>query len=555
MITITIEGAKARATGQLDTMSIRVISALSGRKVWASSKSVSFESSAGNLRTIRETLKDRVEWVDKSGELALIDEMETFARQDQKAEKAKSKWKPKMKLRAHQQKCIDISWKRKAYAVLFDMGLGKTALLIANCGMLFAEGEIDGVLVLAPKGVDRQWHEEEIKKHADPAFKVNSFMWNGKAFDKSKIKKGQLNFYLMNIDAIRGKGGAAAADFAKSMNGRCMMIIDESHAIKGHGTQRTKAAIELGKLFSHRRIATGTPLSKNVMDFFSQFKFLDERILGQRYASSYRSRYCIMGGFEGREIIGVQRLEELNGLIAPHSFRLTKEEALDLPPKIFIRREYDLDAKSRQHYNILKKELMTELSDGTILTVVNAAVKVMRLQQIVCGYLPREDGELEAISGQRIEELLEIISSVEGPVIVWARFKEDIRRIKSALDKARETSVTYYGETSRKDRDIAKAAFLSDKARVFISNTASGGTGLNLQGKCRNVVYYSNGTNAQQRWQSEDRTHRDGMEGSVTYFDLVARKTVDVLTISNIANKKSLSDLTLDQIRKALAEN
>lgn len=556
MTTITIEGPRAKAVGPFDLEFYKTIACLSGRKVWSGSKVVSFDATAVNLKAIRAAVP-QAKWDDASGKFAMLEELGNLAKQDAVAARAVSSWKPALTLRDHQQRCIDLSWERREYALLFEMGLGKTATLIANAGMLFAAGKIDAVLIVAPKGVDAQWINSEIPLHSDKNYSINCVLWNGKGYDvKAFTKPNTLHYYAMNVDALIHKGGPAATKFIERFDGRVMMIVDESHAIKSGIAQRTKAAIAIGTKCAYRRISTGTPIARSIEDAWSQFMFLNPDILGHKYITSFRRRYCIMGGFEGRQVVGQQRVDEFNGLIAPHSFRLTKAEAVDLPAKIYVKRIYEMGADVKRHFKLLKSQLMTELSDGSVLTVANAASKMMRLQQATCGQLPQEDGTLEYISDERIEQMLQIVEQVEGPVVVWARFKADIARIAAALARAYPDAgvVTYYGDTNKRDRDAAVVRFKSGAARFFVSNPASGGTGLNLQGACQSVIYYSNDYNALSRWQSEDRTHRMGMRGSVTYFDIVAKGSIDNLILSNLDRKKSLSDLTLDDIRRALTE-
>lgn len=549
---VIIEGSRARAVGPFDINTIKTISLLSGSKRWASSKSVTFDSTATNLKKLRE-LKG-IEWDDKTGELDIIDQMDKFSRQDDKVKSAKSKWKPAHKLRKHQQKCIDVSWDRSSYGLLFEMGLGKTSTLIANAGMLYAAGKIKAAIIIAPKGVDRQWIESEIPKHADPAFKVQTILWANKPIDLRMMKKDHLVFFALNIEAILYKGGPAVESIIEHFGGDVLLIVDESHRIKNGSAKSSKAITKIGLTVKYRRIATGTPIAKNIEDAWSQFRFLDERILGHRYITSFRAEYCVMGGYQMKKAVASKNVEQFNRLISPHSFRITKGEALDLPPKIYIDAEYDMSPESRRVYTELKKQLMTELSDGTIITVTNAAAGLVRLQQVACGFLPQEGGGMDNLSNERIEVLLDIIDQVEGPVVIWARFKEDIRRIEEAIKGEGETCVTYYGDTKKPDRKKAVDDFLSGKKRIFISNQASGGTGLNLQGACRSVIYYSNDFSSLNRWQSEDRTHRIGIDGPVRYFDIIARKSIDGVLLKNLKGKTDMASFTLDGIRSALKE-
>ena len=321
----------------------------------------------------------------------------------------------------------------------------------------------------------------------------------------------------MNIDAIRTKKGFdTAMAFLKEHAGKNMMVIDESHNIKSGTAERTKAAWKLGDVSTYKRILTGTPISKNASDMWSQFKFLDDRIFGHKYFISFRNHFCIMGGFEGKQIVGQKNVEELYRTIAPHSFRLTKGEALDLPEKIYIRRRYEMSETCAQHYQSLKNSFLTLLDSGDVVDVNNAITCLLRLQQVLSGFLPGEDGSVTEFANDRILQLMEIINQTEGQAVIWARFTHDILRIEKLLNKTfgDGSAVCYYGDNV-KDRGASVDRFLNKEARFFVSNPSAGGTGLNLQRSgCQTVIYYSNNFNFITRAQSEDRTHRIGMSRS-----------------------------------------
>lgn len=550
MIKITVSSNKAFAEGPFPFQFIRFATGLGGRKKWDGDNSFKFEASGNNIRVLKESGLE-IDWIDDDGELARLDALANLPKQADDAPPVPGDYQPRVKLFTHQQRALDISWQRAAYAYLLEMGLGKTAIALHNAGALHKAGEVNGVLILAPKGVHRQWLEQQLPEHFDPAIPYDSWLWKNNSFMPMEMPQSKLVFFAMNIDAIRtDRGFSEAKRTLKSFGGKSMMIIDESHQIKSGSAQRTKAAFELGKFATYRRILTGTPITKNIMDAWSQFKFLDANILGQPYMTGFRARYAIMGGWENKQIVGTKNLEEFNELIAPHSFRLTKAEALDLPPKLYATREYEMSEKTSHHYENMKYTFMTELENGTIVDAAHAAVAIIRLQQILSGYLPH-DKEVETFSGERLNVLLDIIEQVEGPVIVWARFIEDIKRITEALSQL-DNTVNYYGGTAPKEREEAVTKFLSSEARFFVANQATGGVGLNLQGACRTAIYYSNDFNAASRWQSEDRIHRLGTTDSVTYFDIVAQKSVDRLLLRSLKSKKSLADLTLDQIRQGM---
>lgn len=550
-----VAGEVATLHGPFAFAFIKTINTLSGRKTWEGSSRVRVMASAGNIRLLKES-DHEIEWIDKTGELKAQQELEALATQHSLPALPAIDYAPKNKLYAHQEKALALSWDRENYALFLEMGLGKSAILIANCGMLWAKGRLTGVLVISPKGVHRQWLETEVPKHLDPRVPVHSFIWNGKQINEPMNKSG-LTFFSANTDIFRSAtGNRQLRNFLAQHKGRSMIIVDESHNFKTASAERTKGLMATRELATFRRIATGTPIGKNIMDAWSQFNFLDTKILGHRYAASFRSRYCIMGGWEFKQVVGQKNSEEFYGLIAPHSFRLTKAEALDLPPKVYVAREYEMSEATMKHYKELKTSFMTQFEDGSIIDVTHAATALLRLQQIACGLIVTETG-LQKISNERINETLEIIRQVEGPVVIWSRFTLNILELVELLEKEHGPgcAVSYYGDTSPTDRETAKQRFLSGEARFFVSNPQAGGTGLNLQGACRNVIYYSNDFNYISRQQSEDRTHRIGMSGAVTYFDLLARKSVDRAIIRNLRTKGDVSRLTFDQIRQAISDD
>lgn len=560
-IEIEIAGELATAHGPFPIELLRLFSELRGKKTWNQSKSVEFPATKFNIGLIkRSEFEFPGAFVFKKNAAVDNSEFETLATQHATIHEPKTTYKPAMELFAHQKRAVSLSWERKAYALLLEMGLGKTAIMITNAGMLHLAKKLSGVLILSPKGVHRQWIEEQLPEHIDQSIKVNPIVWRKKAIPLKDMQRKGLTFLSMNVDAVRTPLGKKTAEqFLKAHSGRSMMIVDESHLIKTGSADRTKEAIALGRLATYRRISTGTPIAKNLIDAWSQFKFLDDSILGHPYMTSFRARYCVMGGWEGRQIVGTKNVEEFYSLIAPHSFRLTKDEALNLPEKMYVRREYEMGEKTAAHYNSLKRTFMTALDEGSIVDINSAATALLRLQQVVCGYLPIPDEEaeetrIEIFSDERIDIMLDIIEQVQGPVIIWARFIADINRISKRLNAeyGKQSAVTYFGSTSSKEREENKQAFLSGHSRFFISNPAAGGTGLNLQGDCQTAIYYSNSFDAIHRWQSEDRIHRMGTKGTCTYFDLIAAKSVDRAILTSLKNKKSLSSLSLDQIRQAL---
>jgi SNF2 family DNA or RNA helicase len=405
-------------------------------------------------------------------------------------------------------------------------------------------------LIVAPKGVHRQWIESQIPQHCGIATRCQ--FWPFSAAKNLDPSPESMAVFSINIDGIKtGKGHDAVDEFISMHKGRILMVMDESHLIKNVSSQRWKAADKFGKRVAYRLIMTGTPIAKDLSDEWSQLKWLDESIIGIRYLASFRNEYCIMGGYEGREVLSHKNVDRFKQKVEKFTFRATKEE-IGILPKSYDHWNFDLSKPQKDMIKSLKKDLQAQIESGQITTASNAALKLMRIQQVSNGFVVDEDENIHSIfkdpkENPRIAALIEFLSSKEGKIIIWCRFIQDILMVKEVLG---EQAVFYYGAVSDNDRQKAVKDFLSETGpRFFVANPATGGTGLNLQGSCQSVVYFSNSENSIERWQSEDRTHRIGTVGSVVYTDLIAKGSMDLKILSNLRRKKGISDMALGDIQ------
>lgn len=460
------------------------------------------------------------------------------------------------------------------FALGAEQGTGKTWMLIADAEWQFNQQHIEAVLVIAPKGVHTNWVLRELPKHA--SVPISATFWLSGAPQKhmkpiarqlSCPPPGQLVVHAMNVDAVNTTAGFAQAKaFLKKF--RTLMIIDESQRIKNPAALRTKRIIELGRLAVSRRIASGTLVSNSPLDLFSQFDFLAPGLLGttsyRAFVAEYavllplnsplvqdiirrtRARGCpqvIAHDRSGRPLF--QNVEKLRGFMTPHLFRVTKEECLDLPPKVYQTVFFELLPEQRKIYETVKAARRWERNDGeidafTALTVIN------KLRQVTSGFILVDGEPVELKNAQpRISALKEVIEDCEGQIIVWASFREELRIIEEELKDL--GVVSYHGGTSAADREAAVDAFQSGAARIFLGNPAAAGTGLTLTA-ARTVIYYSSSFSLEERLQSEDRAHRIGTDHSVLYVDLVARETIDERIASALQAKEEIAAKILDNI-------
>jgi SNF2 family DNA or RNA helicase len=335
-------------------------------------------------------------------------------------------------------------------------------------------------------------------------------------------------------------------------DGTSLLVVDESSMIKNPSALRTKFIIKLGSISNvhYRRIMSGTPVTRGQENLFSQFKFLDPNILGHKSFTSFRSEYCIMGGFESRQIVGYKKTEELIKIVDGHSHRVLKRDCLDLPPKVYKRRPYEMSPKQRKLYDAYRKgvidELKALLGEERALEKVNELVitKALRLQQIACGYMP--DSLMEPIEEEKTERVRTTLEAVEefgdNKLILWARFKPELRTLHKLLgDKA----VGYYGGIDEKERISAIQRFVnSDKVRYIVGSSAMAyGHSLPAVG----AIFHSQSSSLDIRLQSEDRCHGINrvIGPTATYVDLEAVRSVDKKIFKCLKENKQISDLVL----------
>ena len=454
---------------------------------------------------------------------------------------------------------LEKSWNKETYAYFMEMGTGKTKVLIDNAAMLYDKGKIDGLLIVAPKGVIGTWYNQELPTHLPDHIEKTTVLW------QPNITKGQqeklntlfepeelLHILIMNVEALSTtKGRDFASKFIDCHS--TLMVIDESTTIKNPTAKRTKNIINLSSQTKYRRIMTGSPVTKNPLDLFSQCYFLDPFHLEHESYYSFRTRYAIMktAHISGRSIqlvSGFKNLAELSDKLKSFSYRVLKEDCLDLPDKIFIKRQITLSSEQRKLYEQMRKEALAVLN-GKQVTTVNALTQLMRLHQITCGHFTADDGTIQRIPNNRVSELIDILEEIEGKAIIWAHYQWDIKDIIKEIVKIHGPGsvVDYFGLTPQNERQPNIKKFQDDpRCRFIVGTPSTGGYGITLTA-ANTVIYYSNGYDLEKRLQSEDRAHRIGQKKSVTYVDINAQDTVDEKIVKSLRKKINIASEVLGE--------
>ena len=461
----------------------------------------------------------------------------------------------------HQDDVLRQSWREVDWAYLMEMGTGKSKVCIDNASVLFENGLIDTFIVIAPKGVYRNWANIEIPLHMPVRIDRKVSIWRAAANKSEKeILKGllepseALRILVMNVEALStGKGQKyLTALLTKS---KSLLAVDESTSIKSPKARRTKNLIKIGQLAAYRRILTGFPVTQSPMDLWAQCRFLNEHLLGECGDNffQFQHRYSIMkkrsvGTHSFNHVVGYRNLDQLSVLLKTFSSRITKDECLDLPAKIYTQRTVSLTDEQRKIYDDLKEFALAHINDHEFMTATNVMTQLLRMQQCLSGHVKTDAGEFVEIKDNRINELMDCLEEVDGKVIIWSRFRYDVQRISEALFKAygRGHTVTYFGDTTDEERSDAIERFQNGDARFFVGNPQTGGYGITLTA-ATTMIYFANSFDLAVRMQSEDRAHRIGQTKHVTYIDLIAEGTIDERIVKALKTKMDIASVVLGE--------
>lgn len=469
---------------------------------------------------------------------------------------------------AHQQQILAESGDKPYFAVFWEQGTGKTRLALETMVNLARKGEVDAALVLAPNGVHQLWIQDEIPSWVPGHDRLfTAYYTSSKAATKAHQRMCEqaltapFPIVAMSYDAFMTKTGMAWVRKFLDRR-RVFYVLDESTAIKTPAAKRTKSIVASGQHAPYRRILTGTPITNSPFDAYTQMRFLDQdfwRKAGFQTFTAFKTYFGIWAkGFntgqqrEYEYVVGYRNLPELQAILAPHSSRVQKADVLDLPPKLYSKRYFELTPEQRRIYQEIKEQALTVLATGDLVTVPLVITRLLRLHQVTSNYLPTDGDEPTytiSPNNPRMDCLMEALEEVSGQAIIWARFNMDVDQICERLGNR---AVRCDGRDSAQERQQRITSFKAGQVQFLVSKPQTIGVsrGQTLV-NANTVVYYNNTFSLEDRLQSEDRAHRSGQTHAVDYVDIVAPGTIDTHIVKALRDKLDVaSQITGDQLKE-----
>lgn len=478
---------------------------------------------------------------------------------------------------AHQQVMASVAVSIDGCAFLCEMGTGKSRAAAEAMAYHTRRGMLKYHIVVSPKKSLRMTWLPELRRWTN---ELHGVLLDGSPTRKSALLKqaqrGDLpagTTILINYESLSG----LRDEFASFMQAQPVgLVLDEMHKIKNPGAHRTKAAMEMARYANWRLGMTGSPILQGVQDVWSQWYIVDLGVtFGANFVSYKREFMEEVNYFAPHELNGKRELYGEVGLrMRRRGLRYTKKECMDLPPKVYERQQIEMSTEQARAYAEMAEMLIAQLrtmgagnwtpeqlmdgdsdvdtSEGEkVATASTQLVAMLRLSQITSGFVPDENGEMFRFGvNPKLDALEEIVDEniEQQQIIVWCRYREDVRAIGERLARYRPVVLWGGGNKAAQDEAVRGVEqFQRGERRLLVAIAASGGESLNLQAASL-AVYYSQDFSLGARLQSEDRCHRGGSEqhNAVTYIDLMCTDTVDEIVAAALKDKKTVSDLVID---------
>jgi len=443
--------------------------------------------------------------------------------------------------------------------LLMEMGTGKTKVAIDWAGIGFYNLEVRRVLVVAPLSVLGVW-PRQIRQHSGAPARV--FRLVGPTQDRVHLlkriiaspKDDVLTYCIINYEGIwreldRGPGIKELLIHWQPD----LVIWDECHRLKSPTSKQSRAAFAISQSARYRLGLTGTHITKSPLDVFGQFRAINDKVFGTNWYQ-FKNTYGVWGGFGRFQLRGYRHLETLIRKLRGNSYRVKKEQCLDLPDKLFETVPVTLSQKAIDLYREMAKEMIIEIEESHA-TASIVLVKLLRLSQITSGFVKDVEGNIKVFDNSKLNttmDLLDDLLAEDHKVVIFVRFVNDILRIKEELLKRKVRHAILSGSVPGNKRDGLVQQFQTNpEIKVFIAQTQSGSLGIDLTA-ADVAIFYSLDYNAANYWQAQDRIHRIGQTKKVTYYHMTVPRSIDAIILQTLKEKGDLAQTIIHTPRRLL---
>lgn len=468
----------------------------------------------------------------------------------------KLRYKFKTKPYSYQLKALNKIRKLEGIGGLFmEMGTGKTKIAIDWAGIGYYNYDVKRVLVICPLSVIGVW-QRQIRMHLPFFARVRAL--TGSTPERAALIRRMIrspqpsqDWLIINYEGIwRGDGRNRIEDLLEKW-GPDLVICDEGHRIKSATAKQSKVAARIGGFAEQRLVLTGTPITKSPLDVFGQFRFLDTDIFGSNWYK-FKNKYGVWGGWGRYQLRGYKNLDQLIDGVRSNTFRIKKEQAIDLPEKVSVTVPVQLGQKAIIAYAKMAKEMIIEIEE-THATAAIVLVKILRLSQITSGFIKTVKNDIRVLDNGKLNTCIDLLSDIlaqDKKVVIFVRFRYDIERLQGAIkNKFKIDPLILSGSVPQSQRDGLIERFQNDKnQKIFVAQIQAGSLGIDLTAASV-AIFYSLDYAYANYVQAQDRLHRIGQTNKVTYYHLVVPHTIDALTLEILKQKGNLAQAIIHDPR------
>jgi SNF2 family DNA or RNA helicase len=453
----------------------------------------------------------------------------------------------------HQRKAYEFAKRLPAAALFMDMGTGKSKVVVD----LIVNRGIQRTLIVCPKSMLRGWPEKFLEDApAEWLAGTDIVVLDERRTVRQRAELMRLApspvVFVVNFEAFQWTDPRTSsnpmADVAAG-TGVELLVLDESHKIKAPNGVTSKRLATVGQRIPNKLALTGTPQPHSPLDIYAQYRVLDPGVFGTNFAR-FRDTYAVMGGYQGREILGWQNQELLASKIYSIAFRVEADEVLDLPPFLDETVTVRMSDRARRAYREIETAAVARIEQGTA-TAANCLVEFLRLQQITSGFLPVSDpDDLTAptvevvLDSAKRDALRDLLEGMHEPAVVYCRFTRDLAAVRAVAEELGRS----YGELSGQHDDLDDTSRMPADLDVLGVQVRAGSAGVDFT-RARYGIYYSLGFSLGDYEQSRARIRRPGQNHPVTYYHLLVEDSIDEYVMASIRDKAEIVDYIINRLR------